>query len=54
MAAAGTGYDGELAGGDQVVENLLDSAPAEPNQLLERGLVGDPHAFGVGVVGDGE
>jgi hypothetical protein len=54
MAAAVAGGDGEVAGADQVAEELLDSAPAEVGSALEGGLVGDPLASVVGVDGDHE
>jgi hypothetical protein len=54
LAAAVTGHDGELSGGNEVLEELLDVAAAEAGSLLEGGLIGDPLALLVAVDGDGE
>jgi hypothetical protein len=54
LAAAVSGGDGELAGGGEVAEELLDAAAAEAGASLEGGLVDGPLAAVVAVVGDGE
>jgi hypothetical protein len=53
-AAAVMGGDGDLSGGDEVVEDLLDAAAAEAGVSLEGCLVGDPCAARVGKLGDGD
>jgi hypothetical protein len=46
--------DGELSGGDEVFEDLLDAAATEAGVFLEGGLVDGPLAVLVGVAGDDE
>jgi len=54
FAAAVSWNDGEVAGGGEVREELLDAAAAEAGASLEGGLVDGPLAAVVGVVGDGD
>jgi hypothetical protein len=51
MSATVAGHNCELAGGDQLVEDLLYSAPAETGPFLQCRLVNDPLAALVGVAG---
>jgi len=54
LAAAVVGGHGELAGGDQVGQDLADAPVGEADAVLEGGLAGDPFAVGIAVAGDGD
>jgi hypothetical protein len=54
LAAAVVGDDGELASGDQLGKDLPDAPIAEASAALQGGLINDPLATGVAVVGDRE
>jgi hypothetical protein len=54
LAAAVVRGHGELAGGDQVGQDLADAPVSEADAPLEGGLAGDPFAVGIAVAGDGD
>ena len=53
-AAAVVGGHGELAGGDQIGQDLADTPVGEADAALDGGLAGDPFAVGIAVAGDGD